>query len=261
MNSERFRELAIEYLTHGLSGAEAAEFQAELSRRGAEGERELDRLQETLAAVALDSDPVEPPPELRQRLSELVRSETDAPTAHPSAWRRIAPALSAIAASIAILLAVWNVRLQSELRDVRSALQIAQSRIAEADSARARLTSLSDDIMTITSPEAAAITLTGTAAQPGARARAFVDPITGRGLLYVYELPILPPDSLYQLWAIRGQTPFDAGTFVVGRTGRARLSLEEATDLVLGADVLAVTIEPIPGLPAPSGPIVMSGTL
>ncbi|MEE8520347.1 MAG: anti-sigma factor, partial [Gemmatimonadota bacterium] len=88
----------------------------------------------------------------------------------------------------------------------------------------------------------------------------FVDPLTGRALIFVYELPILPPDSVYQLWAIRGQSPVDAGTFSVGADRRARLPIADA-GIVLGADALAVTIEPAPGGPAPTGPIILSSTL
>lgn len=263
MDSERFREQALEHLLHGLEGTELEEFEAELRRRGEAGELELARLRETVAAVALGAPPIEPPPALKARL--LSRIVTEGEGAEVIGLRREPRArwwigTAALAASVALILGFWNVQLRRDLEGLSTDLSAAREGLAAADSLRGELNSLRDDIMTITSPEASAITLTGTAERPEARARAFVDPLTGRALIFVYELPILPPDSVYQLWAIRGQSPVDAGTFSVGADRRARLPITDA-GIVLGADALAVTIEPAPGGPAPTGPIILSSTL
>ena len=267
MNRERFQELAIEHLLHGLEGGEREEFEAELRRRGAAGELELARLRETIAAVGLDAPPAEPPPALKERLMSRIAAGDGGPAAGiPQVERRRARralpwmAISAIAASLVLFLGLWNLQLRRELDRLSADIGSARTQLAAADSLRRELDSLMGDIMTITSPEATAVPLTGSAERPEGRARAFIDPITGRALVFVYELPILPPDSLYQLWAIHGQSPVGAGTFSVGVDGTARLPIADA-EIVLGADALAVTIEPVPGRPAPTGPIILSGAL
>ena len=112
-------------------------------------------------------------------------------------------------------------------------------------------------LVTVSSPETNTVTLTGTAEQPAGRARVFIDPLTGRALVFVYDLDVLGPDLVYQLWAIKGTTPVDAGVFTVDANGRGRLETE-LIDALLGADALAVTIEASPGQPSPTGAIVLS---
>jgi anti-sigma-K factor RskA len=126
------------------------------------------------------------------------------------------------------------------------------------DSLAALLASLDADLSTISSPDASSVVLVGTAPGEPGKARAFIDPVTGRALLFVYEMPVLPPDQVYQLWAIRGSKPVDAGTFRVDADRRARVEVSEAAAL-LGADVLAVTVEPAPGRPEPSGEPILVG--
>jgi anti-sigma-K factor RskA len=82
----------------------------------------------------------------------------------------------------------------------------------------------------------------------------FIDPGTGRAILFAFGLPILQPDELYELWAIRDGSPQPAGTFRPGPQGRARL---EITDLK-GVDALAVTVEPTPGTESPTGDLVLT---
>jgi anti-sigma-K factor RskA len=100
------------------------------------------------------------------------------------------------------------------------------------------------------------VALAGTEHEPRARARVIVDPATGRALLYAYDLPILPEGAVYELWAIRGSTPQPAGTFVVDTAGRARFEVAGAAVLE-GVDALAVTVEPAPGVPLPTGRMVL----
>ena len=257
MDRDRFDELATEHLLSGLTGSALKEFEAELGRLGDDGERELDRIRETLGTLALTASPATPPPELKERLMAEIRGETrGVGPAPPRAWI----AVTALAASIALVLGIANLRLQGRLDRQVAELDSARTALAVSDSARQALQALKEDFGLLAAPQGEAITLTGTAERPGARARAFVDPSTGRALLLVFDLPILPADSLYQLWTIERQTPASAGTFTVDADGRGRLELEDAAAL-LSADLLAVTVEPAPGVPAPTGEIVLSGSL
>jgi anti-sigma-K factor RskA len=77
------------------------------------------------------------------------------------------------------------------------------------------------------------------------------------GWLVVAGLDELDPDLAYQLWLFHDGTPVPAGVFE--GDGSSAVLLAEAQ--VRDAELVAVTVEPAGGLPAPSGPIVMSAQL
>ncbi len=286
MDGERFRDLAIEHLLQGLEGDALREFRAEMERRGADGERELARLREVMGSLALAAPPVDPPEALRSRLVTQIEAEVSekAPTAEgrPGGdvaagdrkvtpirpeWGRWGVAAAGIAAALAFVFGLGNVELrnqaalmQASLDSARTALAVAEGEAAAADSLRRTLAGAEAALGIAGSRGASSVMLSGTEAQPFAWARAFIDPVTGRALLLIHDLPVLPPDTVYQLWAIRGDTPVPAGTLTVGADGSGRLESEDA-DLWLGANVLAVTVEPAPGRLAPTGPIVLAGSL
>ncbi|MEE9471628.1 MAG: anti-sigma factor [Gemmatimonadota bacterium] len=287
VDGERFRDLAIEHLLQGLEGDALREFRAEMERRGAEGERELARLREVMGSLALAAPPVDPPEALRARLVAQIEAEASEkpPTAEgpPSGdagagdrevtpirpeWGRWGVAAAGLAAALAFVFGLGNVELrnqaavmQASLDSARTALALAEGEAAAAaDSLRRSLEGAEAALGIAGSRGASSVMLSGTEAQPFAWARAFIDPVTGRTLLLIHDLPVLPPDTVYQLWAIRGDTPTPAGTLTVGPAGSGRLESEDA-DLWLGANVLAVTVEPAPGRSAPTGPIVLAGSL
>jgi hypothetical protein len=173
-----------------------------------------------------------------------------------------------LAAALAFVFGLGNVELrnqaavmQASLDSARTALALAEGEAAAAaDSLRRSLEGAEAALGIAGSRGASSVMLSGTEVQPFAWARAFIDPVTGRTLLLIHDLPVLPPDTVYQLWVIRGDTPTPAGTLTVGADGSGRLESEDA-DLWLGANVLAVTVEPAPGRPAPTGPIVLAGSL
>ena len=270
MDGERFRDLAIEYLLRGLDGDALREFHAEMERRGAEGERELTRLRDVIGSLALAAPPVDPPEALRPRLVTQIEAEASekTPTAEGRpVWGRWGVAAAGLAAALAFVFGLGNVELrnqaavmQASLDSARTALALTEREAAAADSLRRALEGAEAALGIAGSRGASSVMLSGTEAEPFAWARAFIDPVTGRALLLIHDLPVLPPDTVYQLWAIRGDTPAPAGTLTVGTDGSGRLESEDA-DLWLGADVLAVTVEPAPGQPAPTGPIVLAGSL
>lgn len=176
------------------------------------------------------------------------------PADMPFPWVR--RSLLAAAIITAVVLGVWNLNLQSELADRTAALEEAQAELLAVDTLRQELAQLREDLGTMVAPAGSVFSLAGTETRPDARARVFVDPETGRALILAYELPILTAESIYQLWAIRDGEPFSVGTFSVRDDGPARLELD-SLDPVAGADLLAVTIEPAPGQPVPTGEMVL----
>lgn len=276
MRDERFRDLLVRHVVFELPAGKRAELDEELERRGEEGRRQLRRTREAFAHVSLSAPPHAPPERLRDEVlaaaaetpqavageppgSDGESSTEDAPVPIRIGGRWMAAAAAVIAA-VGLGLFYWNLQLQSDLDRAENRLEAMATRLARADSARLALRALQRDLATVASPSATVRTLAGTGEEPSARARVFVDPVTGRALLFAYDLPILPPDSVYQLWAIEGDEPRSLGTFTSSGRGPARVELE-TPDTVRSADALAVTVEPAPGRPSPTGKMVLQGSL
>jgi len=262
MNDERFLELLQESLLSGLPPEEEKALAEELERRGPAGQRFRRELEETLGGLALDARAVAPPDHLRAR----VLAATEGPAGQPSViplprGRPWLPwAAAGIAAALALFLGVSNLRLRDRADRLAAEAQEARERLAEADSAAVRLADLQSDFDLLSGPGSSVHALAGTGPAPGARARVFLDPLTGRALLFAYDLPLLQPDDVYELWAIRDGTPRAAGTFRAGAEGRARLEIADRA-LLKDVEALAVTVEPAPGTEAPTGDMVLISSL
>lgn len=142
---------------------------------------------------------------------------------------------AAAAAAISGLL-FWNVQLQQQL---------------------SRLQHQSDIEWLARLPDGRIIPLAGTGA-PTASARLFVGSNGERAQLAVDGLPPLAQDRVYQLWFARpGQPTITGGTFVV-HAGQdlAAVTIPAPLDQV---SAIAVTEEPMPGSPGPTGQHLLDG--
>ena len=210
-----------------------------------------------LSGRLLDAvSPIPPPAHVKERLMEQVRStsvtppQTRASGAVPWRWLAAAASLGVVAVG----LGMYSQSLRQEVDSLRVAVEAEDAR---RRAAMARTAELESRVATLTGPSAKAVSLTGQGETAGARAQAFLD-LEGRVLLYVYDLPPLPPGQTYQLWVIVEGTPISAGTFDVASDGTASYDAEPIP--TLGADqsvVIAVTAEPAGGVPQPTGPLVL----
>ncbi len=92
---------------------------------------------------------------------------------------------------------------------------------------------------------------------PAGQARAQVYFSASRGMVLAAEnLPELPPDRVYQVWAISGDSPVSAGTFQRERDGRGSLI---ALSQIPPPNAMAITVEPTGGVPLPTGPKYLQG--
>lgn len=262
MNDEQFHDLVLDSLLGVLSQDDEVALATELERRGQAGERMRRELEETMGALALDAPSVVPPARLRELVLAAVGNIPAAGVEAPAIPlpRRGVPWLpwlaTGIAAALALYLGVSNQRLRDGNDRMRAELEAARGRLAAGDSAAARLAEVQSDLDLLSAPGSSVHALAGTGSTPGARARVFLDPATGRAILFAYDLPLLQPDDVYELWAIRGGTPRAAGTFRPGPEGRARLEIGDR-ELLEGVEALAVTVEPAPGTEAPTGEMVL----
>lgn len=211
-----------------------------------------------LAAAATPSTPNE---SIRETLMARVRSDTTGQfvnsvgnsvgnsrnsTTGVSLW----PLLAAAAGLVVALAAGFYARsLENALTE-----EAARRRSAEVELER-----LQNSFDSITSPQNRAVSLDGLEAAASARATAFLDRENRRLFLYVENLPALPPDRTYQIWLLVDGTPVSVGTFDVDSDGGARLD-GQPLPAFEGTVSVAVTVEPMGGVPQPTGAMVLLGS-
>ncbi|HEX6045450.1 MAG TPA: anti-sigma factor [Pyrinomonadaceae bacterium] len=235
-----------------LSALDAGEAQAlnQHLAECAECREELASWERTASALALDAKPMEPSPEVRQRIMSAVREEKDtrdekharadndarvlpfAPVRR-NVWR----SLGAIAAVVLFLaLLVGLVVLWQQNRTLRQQNELANI-LSEPGS---RLTEL----------KGTAQASTATAKLAYAR--------DGRALLLATNLPPAPAGKEYQLWFIVGSNPPLPGkSFAPDSAGRSTLR-DKVPRQALDSAVFAITLEPAGGVDAPTGQIYLS---
>jgi anti-sigma-K factor RskA len=234
-------------------------------------------------ALALAEAAVEPSQELRARVMASIASESRgeraALRAPPRSGRSGRSRLGrlALAASLAAALAGAGIaaRLSTDLG--RERLRVDRL-MGDVETARARADALGRDlarvqaaydaataervvlvraIETVGARAAIPFDLAATPDAPAARARGFVAPAEHRGVLIARDLPAPPSGRDYQLWVLRDGVPESAGVLSAAAL-RGEPHTFEVAPARGGKLVLAVTIEPAGGLPAPSGPIVLA---
>ena len=206
---------------------------------------ELEEWEATAAAMAVSAKPMEPSPEVRERLLNEVRKELAAPKVIPfrSATRNIWTSFGSLGAIAAVILVtaliVGVVVLWRENREL-------QNRLAQSQ----------EFFQLVNTPGARVTELKGIDLAPGATAKLAYDN-TGRAILIANKLPNVPQGKAYQLWFIVGNNPPMPGkTFVPDDTGKGTLK-EQMPEAALHSAVFAITLEPVGGVPLPTGPIYL----
>jgi len=237
---------------------------------------ELETWQATTVALAFTAEPLEPSPQLRDRILSQARVEAREPRAQsadrntPEAgaarvlpfaaaprnvWSSIG-SLGAIAAAILFvallgsMIVLWqqNRRAEEKLRNVTAELQTLRIQLATQQQF-AQLMTKHDSKMAL---------LSGSKEAPDAKAMIAYDS-TGHAMLMAHGLPAAPTNKVYQLWFIVGNKPMPGKVFTTDRSGTGSLN-DEVPSVARNAAVFAVTLEPKPG-DSPTGPIVLSSSL
>jgi cell division protein FtsB len=214
--------------------------------------RARDEYAEAATLMAESIDPVTPPQDLRERVTNAVVVEDDDVDAVVDddvieAQRRFRPT-PWLATAATLFLALWGWR---ELA-IRAAREHARSKDAEIvqlqeenAQLRAQRQKLTAEMEALASKGTRTIALAGQQVSPSASARVFLEPQNRRAVVFFYDLPANASDKSYQLWIIRSDqpNPQSAGVFDVTTNGRATVSLD---NLPLDTQIkaLAVTLEP-----------------
>jgi anti-sigma-K factor RskA len=148
-------------------------------------------------------------------------------------------------------------QLTTELEQARSAVAAAESRMALIQRSAARNQSA---LAVLTAPDVARIDLAGQSDAPRASGRAYWS--RARGMVFsAAALPPPPPGRTYQVWVLtKAPAPISAGLIEPDRAGRVDTVFATPPDIPQPVAV-AVTLEPAGGVPAPTGPKVLVGTV
>jgi hypothetical protein len=189
---------------------------------------------------------------LRQEVPALqtVLAERDgALLAERRQWERV----TELAASLQAELAKRGETLEAERR-VRERVERAVATL------QGDLGERNDALRLLAAPQLRQVRLAGLSPSPGASARLLWNSLAQTGVLLTSGLPQIPRDRVYELWAIAGNEPVPAGIFDVDSAGHAFLRLPPLPR-PKRFDKFAVTLEPAGGVPEPTGPMHLLGSL
>ena len=252
MNNERFEDLKDAYVLDALPEEERRSFEEYLAAHP-ERQAEIDELGAVAGLLAFSPHEQEPPPELRERVMEVVETEA-APRreSQESVFARFVQyfggwglALGA-AALLVIGLLSWNLLLQNQVEDLQ----------AEVQSAHGQVDDLQAQVRDAQAQQTQTIQLSGTWANQGADAE--VASISDDKIVLVADnLPSVPEGQTCQIWVIKGDVPESGGLFQPGGEETAA----PITRPIKKGDTIAVTVEPAGGSEQPTSDPVLSAEL
>jgi anti-sigma-K factor RskA len=252
MNNERFEDLKDAYVLDALPEEERRSFEEFLAAHP-ERQAEIDELGAVAGLLAFSPEELESPPELRERLMDVVEAE-----AAPRRERRgsglagLAGFIGArglalgAAALVLVGLLSWNLLLQNEVEDLQGQVQNSQGQVED----------LQAQVRDAQAQQTRTVQLSGTWANQGADAE--VASINGNRIVLVADdLPSIPEGQTCQIWVIKGDVPEPSGLFQPGSTETAA----SITTPIKKGDTVAITVEPAGGSEQPTTDPVLSAEL
>jgi anti-sigma-K factor RskA len=252
MNHEEWLERAEIYAVGALDEDELSQFEAHLASGCALCESHLVKSRETLLNLPRSLAPLEPPPRVKAELLKRIAPETkialEQKTRSPRLWWNLAGGLAAAAV---LILVSWNlIATKNQVRELEGRLAALQGQVSERE----------EVIQFLSDPRVRIVNLAALPASSGARAQLLWNPVSRTGLLLATGLQQTPPDKAYELWGIAGAKPVPAGVFVVNQGGVTLFRLPALPE-TNNFDKFAVTLEPAGGVPQPTGPMVLVGSI
>lgn len=276
---DHLRDLASLHALGAASPAERAELAAAIAD-DVELAAEVRALEDTAGALGGVVPQIDPPARLRARVLAAAGVEADAAdtgTARgparvvevpPPARARSSAVPAWLAAAAAIVLAsglgVWALQLRTSLDQMNARVERAEQQVVELQrtlgQAQSETRLLQAHNAVLFAPDMLRVDLAGQPTAPASTARAFVSRQSGMAFT-ASQLPALPADKAYQLWVIpQGSAPVSAGLLKPDKTGHATLFYPVPAGMPPPA-VIAVTVEPAEGVPAPTGDKVLVGSV
>jgi anti-sigma-K factor RskA len=204
---------------------------------------------------------VTPRAEVRARVLEAVGATT-ARRADAGVPRSTAIRWLAYAACVALgtAMGLYAMSLRTRIASLEARLDFASSRLADAGRATAdaqRVAFQAQSAMAVlAAPDLLRVDLQGAPAAPQAAGRALWSRQSGM-VFAATNLPPLPAGRTYQVWLVAGK-PVSAGLIAPDEMGRGMAIFITPADVEAPA-MVAVTIEPQGGVPAPTGAFYLIG--
>jgi hypothetical protein len=256
---EAVAELAHLVVPQAMNAGRAAGIRSRLVTR-ARGEREL---RSTAASppdisrgvASLTGQGARFTPGTQRAVEAELRKESE-PERRTTIFRPRVGSLFAIAASL--LFVVASAQLMHVTRD-RDRLRAQLSSIGPENDSIARLLAVRDSIITsLTGPDVKIVTLAKqNATEP--MAKMYWDRATNDWTIVTYNLPQPSAGKTYQVWLVTDDAKISAGTFSPDERGHAMMRAKYPLDRN-ALRAVAVTEEPMGGMPAPTGPMVILGS-
>ncbi len=233
-NHEKWLELAEIYAVNALDGAELSEFESHLASGCEFCQAHLFQTEEILGSAAQSYALVNPPAFLKEKILDLAQ-EPAAALVKPRpavSWAFAGIGMWAFASIIIIL--GWNLsKTRKEMHELGTLITLPSAQIME---------------------------MKGMEQSPKAAGRVIRDSETNRCFFMAMGLAPVPAGKVYELWAIKGSDPVPMGTFRVDEHGCAMLNLSSFQGMD-SFEKFAVTLEPSGGVPKPTGPMHLLGSL
>lgn len=229
---------------------------------------EFEEVGGVVPALARLVEPVDAPPELRERVLAAIAAEATAedtgvlaPAGAPTRVSEFEPDPSARPAQSPPDLAPAPARRSSWLAWTAAVLLIAVLGVSSVtlqrrtDELEQRGALIAQAIAASAAEGSEVATLRGTGPAAGASGFA-VFTAAGEGYILLVGLPPAPAGQTYQAWYIVDGQPFSAGVVSVGGDGYALLA---GLEHMPGTDVVALTLEPAGGVDAPTTDPIVTG--
>jgi len=156
---------------------------------------------------------------------------------------------------------LYAMNLRTRVENLEARLEVAQTRLAAADRAMVDARRVAFETQSAMAVLAASdlmrVDLQGAPAAPQAAGRALWSRQSGM-VFAANNLPPLPAGKIYQVWLVASGSPVSAGLVAPDDSGRSVGIFRTPVD-VTGLVMVAVTIEPEGGVPAPTGAFYLTG--
>jgi len=226
------------------------------------------RLDDAALEALAEAYAAPPPDHLRARvLAEARRAAAARAAAAVARWRLVGSVAAAVALVLGGLLARETRIAATRADEVVELAERGRELAARLDdqgrvlaTLRESLAAQTEVLRVVGAPRTLSASLAPKEGVAGS-GRVLVDAASGESVIVVSGLAPAPEGRTYELWALRGDRPPEpAGLFAVGPEGslaRRSARVERPGEVT----AFAVSIEPAAGSPAPTGPIVLVGTV
>lgn len=203
------------------------------------------KFEEKLEAYASENA-VPPPPEVKMKVLEAVINMKNTKTPVRDPVRSIGLLRFVAAASVVLLIGMAYLYYQT--RQQNKDLTGANDRLRESlDTTRNILNRIVDEQKVVKDPNTLVVNMVGTQVAPKSSANVYWDSASTNVYLVVKNMPKLPSDQQYQLWALIDNKPKDLGVFDA-TDEKVILKMKNTQK----AQAFAITIEQKGGSPSPT---------